>query len=261
MATDSIDTETVQHKTFVRSVEWLCKVDSTNSYAIRTIAESEQFPLLVGANVQTNGRGRGGNQWWGSAGSLAFSLVLIPSDSGINQQQWPLMSLAVGLSIGEGLAPYVGNSPIQLKWPNDVFADGKKVAGILIETIPTNPELVVIGIGINVNNSFTDAPADIQGTASSVKDLTGETTSLEDILVSTLQSLEQTLKRLGIADTEFLDDWRQRCFLTGRQIGVDDSQRQTFGTCLGIDDDGALRLMTASGLQRFFAGTVTSIEE
>lgn len=258
---NSVDSETIQHKTFVSSVEWLDEVDSTNSYAIRTIAEREHFPLLVGTNVQTQGRGRGKNQWWGSAGSLAFSLVLTPADYGIDQQQWPLMSLAVGLALGESLAPYAGSSTIQLKWPNDVYTDGKKIAGILIETISTRPKLVVIGIGINVNNSFAAAPAEIQNKACSVKDLTGESTSLEDILISTLQSLEQTLQRFGTADSKLLDQWRERCFLTGKQVGIDDSHRQSFGTCLGIDDDGALRLMTATGLQRFFAGTVTSIEE
>ncbi len=258
---NSIDSETVQRKTFVSSVEWLDEVDSTNSHAINTITEREHFPLLVGANVQTSGRGRGGNQWWASAGSLPFSLVLAPSDYGLDQQQWPLMSLAVCLAIGEGLAPFVGSSTLQLKWPNDVYADGKKIAGILIETISTSLELVVIGIGINVNNLFPDAPVEVQNKACSVKDLTGESTSLENILISTLQSLEQTLQQFDSADSELLDRWRERCFLTGKQVGIDDSHRQSFGMCLGIDDDGALRLMTATGLQRFYAGTVISIDE
>lgn len=258
---NSIDKEAVQRKTFLAAVEWLSEVDSTNSYAIRMVAEREQFPLLVGANIQTQGRGRGGNQWWGSDGSLTFSLVLKPLDYGMLQQQWPIMSLAVGLAIGEGLAPFVSHSSIQLKWPNDVYADGKKIAGILIETTSTNPELVVIGIGINVNNSLAAAPMEVRDKASSMKDHVGSSLSCEEILITILQTLEQTLRRLGSAESGFLDRWRERCFLTGKQIGIDDSRCQTYGSCLGIDDDGALRLMTANGLQRFFAGTVTSIDE
>ena len=257
---NSINPESVQRETFVAAVKWLDEVDSTNSYALRTITERKEFPFLIGTDAQTGGRGRGKNRWWGSRGSLQFSLMIKPAECGIRQQQWPLMSLAVGLAIAEGLDPFAGSASLQLKWPNDVYANGKKIAGILIETVPTAAELVVIGIGTNVNNSFVDALSEVQNKAGSLTELVGETISCEQVLIAFLHSLEDTLRQLGLDDSDFIDRWRKRCFLTGKQVGIDDSQRETSGTCLGIDDDGALRLMTATGLQRFFAGTVTSIE-
>ncbi len=256
-----INPQRLQAETFVESIEWLKEVSSTNTHALKTIERHTDFPVLVGADLQTGGRGRGQNRWWGAEGSLTFSLILKPAQFHIPQDAWPLMSLIVGLTIGDGLRSTCPEAIIQLKWPNDVYADQKKICGILIESIPARPELVIIGIGVNVNNSLADAPGDVRNRATSVIDLVGQPVSLELLLINILNAMETGFERFHDEQEKLLNQWREQCFLTGKQICIDNSQSTVFGMCQGIDDDGALRMITVNGPQRFLAGTITLIEE
>lgn len=261
MTTGNINLEAVQSSTFIKTVEWFAEIDSTNSYSVRTVEQVRALPALVGADSQNSGRGRGGNQWWGSQGSLTFSVIMAPADYGIRQQQWPLLSLLVGLSIAEALASFAGHANVQLKWPNDVYLEGRKICGILIETAPTRSEIVIVGVGVNVSNSFEQAPAEVRSRATSLAEQTRVETTAEQVLVATLQQLQRVVERFETEAAELLNCYRERCFLTGKQLAIDSPQSVVTGTCLGIDDDGALRLMTADGMQRVLAGSVTILED
>lgn len=260
MTTGNINLKAVQSSTFLQTVEWFAEIDSTNSYSVRTVEQSRALPALVGADSQSSGRGRGRNQWWGGQGSLTFSVIMAPADYGIGQQQWPLLSLLVGLSIAEGLASFAGHANVQLKWPNDVYMEGRKICGILMETASARTDIVIVGVGINVNNSFEQAPADVRSRATSLAEQTSVETSAEQVLVATLQQLQRVVERFETEAAALLDSYRERCFLTGKQLAIDSLQGLITGTCLGIDDDGALRLMTAAGTQRVLAGSVTILE-
>lgn len=254
---DLINSSTLQESTFVKSVEWLSEVDSTNTYVLQNQKTLGNLPALVGADLQTGGRGRGKNAWWGAEGSLTLTLLLEPNEFSIEVQHWPSMSLMVGLAVREGLLKFLGHQQVSLKWPNDVYVDDKKICGILIETIPAQREFVVIGIGLNVNNSLQTAPLEIQKRATSLRDLMGVSHSREEVLISLLQSLEDILVRIPAHLPQLLAEWRQHCFLTGKRISINDSQHEHAGQCLGIDDDGGLLLQTESGQRKFLAGSVT----
>ncbi|MDB4743630.1 biotin--[acetyl-CoA-carboxylase] ligase [Planctomicrobium sp.] len=260
MPLDVINYSSLQVSTFIKSVEWLVEVDSTNTYVLQNLKSLGASPALVGADLQTGGRGRGKNQWWGAEGSLTFTLLLQPNEFNIQVQHWPLMSLMVGLAVREGLLKFLDHHQVSLKWPNDVYVDDKKICGILIETTPAQREFVVIGIGLNINNSLQAAPLGIQESASSMLDLTGCLHSREEVLTSLLQSLEDVLVRIPAHLPQLLAEWRQHCFLTGKRISIDDSQHEVAGQCLGIDDDGGLVLQTESGQRKFLAGSVTVLE-
>ena len=244
-------------QTFVQRVDWQASVPSTNSVALQSTNVVDDLPWLIGANEQTQGRGRGKNSWWACSGSLTFSLVHRPSDSGIVKRQWPQISLTVGLAVTEMVSELLPGHCVQLKWPNDVYVDGRKIAGILIETMPQHDDLVVTGIGMNLNNSLADAPHEIQDTAIAACDVVGEMLDPTRAMVSLLNHLDRELRLLGEEDPTLSERLRERCFLTGKTVTISNSGSDVTGTCDGIDDDGALRITTPSGPKRFHSGTVT----
>ena len=248
------------------------------------------MPCLIGADLQTRGRGRNQHAWWTARGGLTFSLLLEPERFGIHPHQWPLLSIATGLSICRllerelpepGSAGLLQPQPksftrhkilagredpeclqyeVRLKWPNDVYVNGRKICGILLETIPEFPTVLIVGIGLNVNNSISTAGTELQRTATSLRDLTGDWADRTEILLRSLRVFEEELQGLGQNDPTFIPRCRKRCYLTGRRLEVRDVLTELAGTCLGIDDDGALRIMTESGPQRIFAGEILRID-
>lgn len=247
--------------TFVAQVQFHETIDSTNTAALAASDQDDlQLPLLVLTGQQTAGRGRGSNTWWSAPGSLTFSLLLNPSNLGIMQQDWPRISLTTGLATCLALEEFLGDHSCFLKWPNDVLLHDRKISGILVEAGAGAAGNVVIGIGINVNNSFQDAPDPLPTTATSLIDSTQQEFSLDAVLVQVLQQLQRQLDRLANHDPALPADWQQRSALNGRTLEVVTEKRSYRGTCQGIDEHGALMLKTEDGLEQLFSGQVQSIE-
>ncbi len=254
------DIDRMVRDTFVAEVVYHETVDSTNNVALQRCRGGEfRSPSLVLASRQTSGRGRGNNVWWSSGGSLTFSLVIDAGEFGLPQELWPKASLTTGLSICLAIESLLGDGNVALKWPNDVHLQGRKVCGVLIEPGPRPSGKLVIGIGVNVNNSLADAPSDVKSRATSLVDVTGRQYDRTDVLIGVLQQLERQLTRLADHDPELPADWQKRCALRGRTVEVDMGKRRTTGTCQGIDPDGALLLSTNDGPVRIFGGTVTGV--
>jgi BirA family biotin operon repressor/biotin-[acetyl-CoA-carboxylase] ligase len=243
--------------TFVRRCARLVEVDSTNRYAAqwsRSLTDGD-LPALVVADRQTAGRGRGGNRWWSSEGALTCSLLLAPQSHGLPTSRWPALSLAVGGAVAAALQPFAPGCDVRLKWPNDVYLGGRKVAGILVEPTETQSRLVV-GVGVNVANSLREAPAEIGSRGTSLLDETGVRHSPLSVLTAWLRQLELDLAALTRQPDVLAARWRALCLLSGTHVVVNDISGSTAGTCLGIDDDGALRVQTAEGSRRLFSGTI-----
>ena len=140
---------------FVAQVEHHPSISSTNDRAIAAASElGVRLPLLIVADKQTAGRGRGSNRWWTGPGGLAFSILLKSADTA---RPSGLIALAAGVAVVDALAPLAPGHEIGICWPNDVMLDGRKLAGILIEVLADGRQ--VIGIGVNTNNTSADAPA------------------------------------------------------------------------------------------------------
>lgn len=289
---NSIDPFRVERETFVAEAEVHAELRSTNDRALRLAETATRLPRLIAALRQSAGRGRGANRWWAGEGALTFSLLLDAPP--VPLERWPQMSLAVGGAVCGTVAGFVPGADVRLKWPNDVFVNGKKACGILVEVPPLerrtdfqtvrvvnssdskstadesartdwksvlpSPARVVIGIGLNVNNSLAAAPPEVRARATALRDLTGAPLDLTEVLVALLRQIEHDLSALAGADPGLPNRWRRLCYLTGRSVAVNDGTRSIAGTCLGIDDDGALRLQTEAGPRRFFGGVVELFE-
>lgn len=252
------DFDDLVRSTFIEEFEFHPEIDSTNARALCLAREtSHRYPLLILAEHQTAGRGRGSNRWWGAPGALTFSLVLDHVTAQLPPRRWPQASLTTGLAVCEALEGLRLNRSIQLKWPNDVYLEGRKVCGVLLESPAEQPSILVLGIGLNVNNSLQNAPQELQSTAVTLADVAGRSCCLSDLLKRVLQCLAERLSWIGCRDDELWARYRERCLLTGRPICVELGQRSIRGLCRGIDEEGALVVETDEGIEKCFAGVVT----
>ncbi len=256
----AFDIDRILAETMIRHVEFRPEVASTNDLAIELATnDAGVFPTLTITEQQTGGRGRGANQWWAADGALTFSVTIDSKALQLEQRNWPKMSLTIGLSVCETLEALVADRRVHLKWPNDVYLEGRKVCGVLVETIAQRPGLIVIGIGINVNNSFADAPTELRSTATSLIDVAARSFALTDVLIGQLQRIEHRIASITADSENLAEAWRARCMLEGRTLSIELGPRRVTGVCHGIDDEGALLIQTDGGVERCFAGVISQI--
>jgi BirA family biotin operon repressor/biotin-[acetyl-CoA-carboxylase] ligase len=214
---------------------------------------------VVLAEEQTAGRGRLERSWWAPAGSsLLLSLLLRP---GCPARQAQRLTMVCSLAVCEAIFTVTGVEA-QVKWPNDVLIDGRKVCGILTE-LDIQPEsgggqlqTAVVGMGINVNVDFEGAPPLISP-ATSLLLATGRTVSRVELLVALLEGIEEryVAAREG---RSYHREWAERMATLGREVQVSDAQKTWRGVAVAVDADGALQVRMNDGtVQRVLAGDVT----
>ncbi|MEO8268067.1 MAG: biotin--[acetyl-CoA-carboxylase] ligase [Aureliella sp.] len=252
---------------WVRHIEWFNEIDSTHSAARRSMQKfpTGERPSLFLAQKQTAGRGRGGHQWWSPDGCLMLTLVLpgqlLPTDSNL----WSQLALVTGHAVARTVAESLPNETVQLKWPNDVYARGKKLAGILIESasvrrsegdVPAGA-CWLVGIGLNVNVDWNAAPQEVASRATCLSSLVSRPIDLYVVLVELLDELERELLSWRSGDMTWLSQWRERCLLTGRVIQVRQTpEHELIGVCEGLDAKGRLIVRDEQSVQFLSAGEV-----
>lgn len=256
----AFDLDRIRDESGAAALDYHEQLDSTNTRALELAAANDrQLPLLVLTNHQQAGRGRGPNRWWAGYGALTFSLVVNKPIADVAQKNWPLISLGAGLAVAEAIESLVPVGDVRIKWPNDVYLKGRKVCGILVETVPHQPDIVVLGIGINVNNSPADAPPELQAFMTSLVEMTHRALDRTEVLLAVLRCLANRLPLLKCDAWQLAEAWRERCYLQGRTVQLDTGTQRITGVCQGIDDQGALLLYTETGIQRCFGGVVAKI--
>jgi BirA family biotin operon repressor/biotin-[acetyl-CoA-carboxylase] ligase len=236
------------------------EVDSTNRLARDLAISGAVEGTIVVAESQTGGRGRKGRNWYSPPGEgIYVSLVLRPL---FQPSEASKMTLLTGVALAETLIPIVP-SRVTIKWPNDVLAGGKKLAGILIE-ISTQIDAIdymVVGVGLNVNTPPGRFPVDLRERATSLAAEIGHTVDRTEILGAFLERLERyydLIGREGFAPV--IRRWRELSDMAGRRVRVHTSDRSLEGTIEGIDDDGVLLVNVSDGtLHRVIAGDVEYI--
>jgi len=258
--TSFLDGDALRANTFLRHLELHDTLDSTNNRAAELARDANiELPALVAARHQTAGRGRGQNKWWAADGALTFTVLLEPAALGIESEKWPQLSLATGVALCDALQQLAPAAACGIKWPNDVMIDGSKVCGILIESpggaAPAKDRLV-IGIGINVNNSWRSAPHEVGPSGTALCDVTGSQHDLQAVLVQTLQALEVRLRQIASGDSRLPEAWQRLCWLTEQGVEVQVGDRWITGICLGVDSDGVLLVEDENGVHHVRSGSV-----
>jgi BirA family biotin operon repressor/biotin-[acetyl-CoA-carboxylase] ligase len=253
------DIDRIRRETFVARVEHHTTLASTNDRAAECAAGCAAgfaggLPLLVIADEQTAGRGRGANRWWTGGGALAFSLLVEGESIGAAAGPAPLVALATAAAVAEAVTPLLPEHNVGLHWPNDVMVAERKLAGILIEALPDRRH--IIGIGLNVNNSAAAAPAELRDRIATLRDLSGRDHAPSDLLVALLRRLEVEFRQLCAAPAEVSAKADALCLQTGHPLKLQWGNRIVTGRCRGIAPDGAVRIETAAGVESFYTGVL-----
>jgi BirA family biotin operon repressor/biotin-[acetyl-CoA-carboxylase] ligase len=245
------------HRRIGHAIEAHDAIGSTNDRARDALRDPGGEGRVILAELQTAGRGRRGRSWDSPSGvNLTFSVGVRPALAAGGA--WRLAA-AAGLAVHHAARP-VGI--VGLKWPNDVVDEaGRKVAGILIETVVEGERLVeaIIGIGINVNWRRDEMPAELRPGASSLAELAGHPIDRVELLRRVLDELDAWITRAE-RDGAALDAYRAAAWLTGRRVEVEAGDRVLRGTAGDMTADGSLPVDDGSGVPQLIAyGEVTRV--
>lgn len=221
----------------VRAVQ---QTGSTNDDALLLATQGALDGWLVLAEEQTQGRGRSQRRWVTATGAaLAFSLLLRPS--AVEQAHIGRFTALGALSVQQVLSE-LGLSA-QIKWPNDVLVNGKKVCGVLAETLwqGNQAEAVILGVGVNVRAGAVPPLEELQFPATSVEDVLGHSIGREVLLRSILEKLFAWRRQLG--EAEFLAAWQSVLAFRGQQVQVGG----VIGLLESLTPDGSLLLRLEDG--------------
>jgi len=240
-----------------REVHVFNETGSTNDVIEKLARDGAKEGVVVFAESQSKGRGRMGRRWVSPPRKgLWFSVLLRPQ---MRPQAVTRITVAAAVALSRALNRAAGLNP-QIKWPNDVHIDGRKVAGILTEL---NAEVdrvkyVILGIGVDVNLSESDLPADLQALATSVRIASGRKVDRPELAAVVLQELDSIYTRLGDAEfREVAEEWEQQCVTLGKNVAITIGNREIRGRAESLDDDGALMVRTSHGqLERIVGGDV-----
>jgi BirA family transcriptional regulator, biotin operon repressor / biotin---[acetyl-CoA-carboxylase] ligase len=234
------------------------KIGSTNSEAMAAAAEGAPEGSVFLAEEQTAGRGRGAHNWE-SARSVGIycSVVLRPL---LPPADVLVMSLAAGLAVRAAIEQVDSRVVIDLKWPNDILIEGKKVCGILTEMNAevTRVRYVVVGVGINVNQS--SFPVELQNEATSLRITTGSEWSRVEVAAALLKSLDREYRQL-VEQSDARQSILRRfvehsSWVSGKQVRIAENGSALEGITEGLDERGFLLVRTAAGLRTVLSGTV-----
>ena len=239
-------------------IHYFEEVESTQNIARNLAAEGAPHGTTVIAETQSAGRGRMGRGWHSPPGvNLYTTIILRPT---IPMADVPRLSLVAGVAAAEALED-VAPGIVQLKWPNDVWLNGRKAGGIIAEAVTNRAQRldsVLLGIGLNLNLAADDVPAEIRDRAISVLIATGHRCDRVAVANSLFTRLniwyDETVTR-GFAVVR--PHWERYSALTGKRVTVVDAGTREEGIVTGIDSDGALLLETSNGTRRIIAGDVT----
>lgn len=241
-----------------RDIQVFQETASTNDVVEKLARDGVKEGVVVFAESQTKGRGRLGRKWVSPAKKgLWFSVLLRPPIRPIEATQ---LTVAAATALARAIQKQTNLSP-DIKWPNDLLLCGRKVAGILTELSAEVDRVkhIILGIGLDVNQTASDFPADVRKIATSLKLECECPVDRAALAAAILQELDRDYARIcegGFASVA--DEWECRCTTIGQNVTVLMGDRRIRGRAESLDDDGSLLVRTEHGrLERIIGGDVT----
>lgn len=236
---------------------WKEEIDSTNEEAKRLAAAGAVHGTVVAAGKQTKGKGRRGRTWESPEGDNIYLTILLRPD--IEPQYASMMTLVAAFSAAKTVEKSTGAS-CQIKWPNDLVLNGKKICGILTEMSMDAHGIayIIVGIGINVN--MEHFPEEIAHMATSLKREIGKQIDVNGLIASLLEEFEKDyhifMDHLSLRP--FLNEYNKRLANAGQQVQILSGPEKTLRFAHGIDESGALIVSDENGkMERIISGEVS----
>jgi len=236
-----------------RNFVYCDEVESTNDLLLKS-KDFNQHGTVLMAEFQTHGKGRKNREWISNAAqNLTFSILL--------KQNYPekkinIINLLSSLSVAQALENLYQLN-IELKWPNDVLVNKRKIAGILLESVSKGKKIekLVVGIGINVNQPNFPGKFEIQPT--SVRKEFKSIVSRERLLSEVLNIFENLLATAFENSNKILNDWRERCKMIGERVKIIQDNKTLVGVFDDIDEEGYLMLKSEDKIEKIHYGDVS----
>lgn len=231
------------------------KIDSTNRVAKELALQGAAAGTVIQARQQDAGRGQHGRSFASPPGGLYFTLLLEPD---LQTEQLSLVTLATGLACLEVIAASFALS-LRIKWPNDLYLDGKKLAGILCENLfitekGKSQAKVLVGIGINVNSTAQDFPPELRGMVTSIYEHRQQQTDLQALLARLIAAIRDKVMLLRHNQTMVLEQWQDHDYLQGRPLIYNSPTLNLHGTGVGLDMAGRYCFIDEQGRQHAVIG-------
>jgi BirA family biotin operon repressor/biotin-[acetyl-CoA-carboxylase] ligase len=244
MNLDSIKSNLVKQAAGIELLH-LTKTTSTNEILKQKWLTGDRSSVLLTADEQTQGRGRRDHQWHAPAGlDLMFSLRWLPH---LPFHQWPRLTTLAAVALSEAIDETTGQQA-WIKWPNDLYLNEKKIAGILAEAPSCSTDSTfILGIGLNINN--TSFPENLQSIATSLRleSSSDHSISRESLLTSFLNHFFLRLERCGTHFHEIITEAEKKQWLLNKPISATLNEKKVYGNMLGLSAEGYLLLKTESG--------------
>ena len=231
------------------------EVESTNSLLLDKENKFNVNGTVALAEKQMKGKGRHSRIWYSAKDqNLTFSILL--TDKKYFKKLLNIINFAASLSVALAIENLY-QLKTELKWPNDILINGKKTAGILLESFShgSSIERMVIGIGLNVNQTLFQGSFNYPPT--SIKQETNESIEREKLLSEILNIFEDMLYSIEIKSKEIMNDWKSRCRMIGEKISITDGDNSRYGIFNDIDENGFLLLRTGNKIEKIHFGDVS----
>lgn len=232
-----------------KNIEYYNRLDSTNTEAWELIEEGNQHGTVIVTDNQTTGRGRMKNTWSMIPGKgVAFSLII---ENRFPSNYSGLISLASGIAVVESLNKR--GIETKLKWPNDVFANEKKLGGILSETKIIKNEIVkvVVGVGINVNETIAEHPKDIRDYMTTMLEISKHPHQRELIIAEVINSIEHLFHDISIDPKILINKWLDNCLHLDKKISFYENEIIVEGIFSGLDRNGFAKIEMNNEIKTF----------
>ncbi len=233
------------------------EVDSTNTLLLNDKDFSSKNGTVLFSEKQNKGRGRKDRVWVSSKGlNITFSVLL--TEKKFFQKNVTLVNLASCLSVASSINKLY-QLETDLKWPNDVLINKKKVSGILLESTSRGSSIdkLVIGIGLNVNQTNFQGEYNLEPTSLRLE--AKQNIDREKLLAEILNILEENLETMLAKPSYIVSEWRENCSMIGDKIEVNEDDKKRFGIFEDIDKNGSLILRIGDKLERIQFGDVSGI--
>jgi BirA family biotin operon repressor/biotin-[acetyl-CoA-carboxylase] ligase len=244
-----------------RDVRWFPEIDSTNRYLLDEARAGAPEGVVAVADHQSAGRGRLDRTWTAPAGATLLTSILLRPP--LPPDYLYLVSAAVALAAADACRAVAGVQP-EVKWPNDLLVEGRKLAGVLAEADlggPAGPA-VVVGIGLNANWPG-ELPPELADIATSLDRAGGAPVDRTRLLVELLRGLESRYAPLldggAPARAGLASEYRRRCATLGRTVRVELADESFTGAATDVTDEGHLLVSTAACLRTVSAGDVVHL--
>lgn len=240
----------------VFNIEVHSLIDSTNSYLMRRLPNQLSQGQVCLAEYQSAGRGRRGRQWISPFGSQIYLSIYWYLEQGLSAAMG--LSLVAALAVSDAIYE-LSNIQVQLKWPNDIYLDGVKLAGILIdlEGQAFEPSHSVIGIGLNLNMPVESA-LKIDQRWTDLKSHYKSEIDRNDLAAKLIHHLLKRLKQQqNTGLSAMLDEWHKHDYYLDKPVKLITGQRETMGICRGVNNQGAMMLEIEGKMKPIYGGEVS----